>query len=105
MKTLHMDVFFVAKNITSSIINIKSISTCVCFVILKLNKRYSLKIIQVYAPTADHPDEDVKEFYVDITKALDDTTCHNNTIIGNFNAKIGNPLINEKSVGGFGFGI
>lgn len=60
--------FLVAKNIASSIINIKSTSTRVCFIILKLNKRYALKIIQVDALSADYPDEDMEEFYEDPTR-------------------------------------
>lgn len=33
------------------------------------------------------------------------TTCPYNTVMGDFNARIGNPLLNEKSVCGFEFGV
>lgn len=64
-----------------------------------------MKIVQVYAPTSDHSNEEVETFYDDIEKALNDAPCHYATIIGDFNARIGALRNNETSVGNFGLGL
>ena len=57
--------------------------------ILKLNSRHNLKIIQAYAPTSDHSEDEMEIFYDDITKALNQVTTHFTIICGDFNAKMG----------------
>lgn len=72
----------------------KSVSTIVVSLILKLSERYALKIVQEYAPTSDHVDYEVEEFY-------DDTVTHF-ILCGDFNAKIGRMRdATEISLGNF----
>ena len=61
--------------------------------------------MQVYAPTSDHADREVEDFYDDITLALNDTKTHYNILIGDFNAKMGKRTDDtETSLGKFGLG-
>ncbi|CAK1588891.1 unnamed protein product [Parnassius mnemosyne] len=53
--------FIVNKSLVNNVVNIGSVSTRVAYLILRITKRYSLKVIQVYAPTSAHPDEEVEE--------------------------------------------
>ena len=56
---------------------------------IRLTKRYNLKVIQMYAPTSAHSDNEVEEMYEDITKALHTIQkAHFNAIMGDFNAKV-----------------
>lgn len=61
-------------------------------------------IIQVYAPTADKPDETIEAFYSDLTNTLRKLPKNDITlIIGDFNAKIGQGRCGEV-IGPFGLG-
>ena len=62
--------FLVNKNIAGNIISFNSISDRVAWLKIKLNKRYTLKIIQVYAPTATSSEEEIETFYDDINKII-----------------------------------
>lgn len=67
-------------------------------------KPIDLNIIQVYAPTGDHPDDEVEEFYDIMGQAL--RHCKPNEIIivmGDLNAKIGEGRQGEV-VGPYGLG-
>ena len=62
-------------------------------------------IIQVYAPTSDHDDDEVEQFYEDITKALEEHKASYTIVMGDFNAKVGKQQEGEESVlGKFGIG-
>lgn len=69
--------------------DIKSVTTPVTYLIASLNLKYNLKIIQAYAPTTEHPDEEVESFYDDITKAMSEKKTLCMMLIRDFNAKIG----------------
>jgi hypothetical protein len=59
----------------------------------------------VYAPTSAHSDDEVKEIFNDISKALHSTTkTHDNVVMGDFNAKMGVHNCSESVVGCHGFG-
>ena len=47
-----------------------------------------LKIVQVYAPTTSHSDEETDNFYNTIDKILEKQT-HYTIVMGDFNAKVG----------------
>ncbi|KAG7307782.1 hypothetical protein JYU34_006375 [Plutella xylostella] len=96
--------FLIHKKLSPAVKNITSVSTRVCYVNLTLNSRYAVKVIQVYAPTSKHPDEEVETFYEEVEKAYLENPCHFTIIMGDFNAKVGPPLANETSVGQFGLG-
>ena len=97
--------FFIHRKHEENIIQIKNVSTRVAFLTVKLSERYFLKVVQVYAPTSDHADREVEDFYDDITLALNDTKTHYNILIGDFNAKMGKRTDDtETSLGKFGLG-
>nr|ADI61810.1 endonuclease-reverse transcriptase [Bombyx mori] len=97
--------FLVNKILTDNIVEVSSVSTRVAYLIIKLTERYSLKVVQVYAPTSSYSDDDVEIVYDDITRALHDTTkAHFNVVMGDFNAKVGVQTCDESVLGSFGYG-
>ncbi|XP_055387849.1 craniofacial development protein 2-like [Condylostylus longicornis] len=74
--------------------------------LLKINaKPLTLNIIQVYAPTFDKSEEEVEDFYAEVTKVLKLTRRHElNIIMGDFNAKVGDEKV-ENVCGNFGLGV
>ncbi|KAJ0183167.1 hypothetical protein K1T71_001143 [Dendrolimus kikuchii] len=84
---------------------VNSVSNRVAYLVLKLTNRYSLKVVQVYAPTSAHSDEEVEAMYDDITKAIHGTTsAHYNVVMGDFNAKVGVQKCDEPIIGPYGLG-
>lgn len=79
----------VAKTVAECVTNFVPVSERV--MLLQINALpVQLNIIQVYAPTTDHSDEEVAEFYTQITGILQQLPKKELTIImGDFNAKIG----------------
>ena len=62
-------------------------------------------IIQVYAPTADKPDEEVESFYKDVEKLMKMTKNEEITLLmGDFNAKVGGRRVGD-TVGAYGLGV
>jgi len=97
--------FMVHKKHIKDIVKIESICSRVIYLILKLNKRYTIKIIQVYAPTTDHNDEEIENFYEDIYRAMQQDKTHYTLLMGDFNAKLGHREDEaETAVGPFGYG-
>ncbi|XP_044759008.1 craniofacial development protein 2-like [Coccinella septempunctata] len=95
--------FLIHKRHNSGIVSIKTISPRVIYVILRLNKRYNMKFIQVYAPTTKQTDEEMDLFYDDVSKAWEDQRTHFTFLCGDFNAKVGLKSNNsETALGGFG---
>lgn len=83
----------------------KTISDRVMYVMLKISKRYSLQVIQVYAPTSASEYTEIEQLYDDITLAKISEKTHFTIIMGDFNAKIGDT--NEDNIpnrGQFGLG-
>ncbi|XP_029164802.1 craniofacial development protein 2-like [Nylanderia fulva] len=74
--------------------------------LIKINARpTNLNIIQIYAPTADAPDEEMEIFYEQIKEMLKLTKKHDmNIIMGDFNSRIGKERY-EDLMGPFGLGI
>lgn len=72
---------------------------------MKLNTKHSIKIIQVYAPTTAHSDEEVETFYEDLYSAIGQSPTKYNVIIGDFNAKLGRKANEtETALGPHGYG-
>ena len=70
----------------------------------KINSKYSVKVIQAYAPTSTHDDEEVEAFYEDVEKAIGENRSHFQYIVGDFNAKLGKrEEESEVSIGNFSF--
>lgn len=62
--------FLINKRLSAAIQKVDSISSRVCYLILKLSKRYNLKIVQIYAPTSSSDDQEIEQFYADLNQAL-----------------------------------
>ena len=76
-------------NITRSIMGYWPISNRVIMVKLQ-GKPFHINILQTYAPTQDHSNEDIEQFYEEIQQAInqaksDEIIC----MMGNMNAKVG----------------
>ena len=56
--------------------------------IVRLNKRYRINIVQAYAPTTTYSDEDVEMFYEDVEQALKRKNVQFSFVMGDFNAKV-----------------
>ena len=74
-------------------------------VVAKLEaKPLDLGIIQVYAPTAESEDEEIKQFYEELERAKKCLKSQDITIImGDFNAKVGDERVDDV-VGPYGLG-
>ena len=47
-----------------------------------------MHIIQIYAPTTSHSDEEIEDFYETLTNTHMQENCHFKIIMGDFNAKV-----------------
>ena len=67
-------------------------------------KPANIIIVQLYAPTNDHSDEEIEEFYADVKKALKQVKSGYILIVmGDMNAKVGNEKYGSF-VGRYGLG-
>ena len=63
-----------------------------------------MKIIQMYAPTSTHNNDEVESFYEDISKAIQQDQEQCTILIGDFNAKLGHKLDDsELALGPHGY--
>ena len=67
---------------------VNSISQRVAKLVLCINKRYKLKIVQVYAPTTSYSNEYINNFYNDVDETLGKPN-HYTKMMGDFNTQIG----------------
>ena len=97
--------FLVHKDIAKNVIEFKGGSERTAMIIVKLNSKYSVKIIQVYAPTSAYSDEVVEGMYEEINELMDKVSTQYTIVMGDFNAKIGMRKQGENSiVGPYGIG-
>ena len=96
--------FLIHREIAGNVEEFFSINERVAVVVIKLNKRYKLKIVQAYAPTSSHDDDAVDKFYEDVESAMNKGTAQFTIVMGDFNAKVGAKQIGERSIGNFGIG-
>lgn len=98
--------FMVNRKLKSRITEVNSLSDRVIYIKLKLSNMYELKIIQVHSPTTDHSDEEVENFYDDISNILDNIKTRYTLLMGDFNGRVGMKLSDtEISIGQYGLGI
>ena len=72
---------------------------------LKVISKYQLQVIQVYASTSSHSDEEVEELYEEIGKSMEKNKSQYKIIMGDFNAKVGQHHQSDgATVGKFGLG-
>ena len=81
--------FLVNNNIAGNVLKFDSLSDRVAYLTIRLNKMYTLKVIQVYAPTSKSSDDEIEHFYDDISKILDEEKTKYTILMGDFNAKVG----------------
>ena len=55
--------FLVNKNIKDRVVEFRGDSSRVASLTIKINTKYYLQVVQDYAPTSTHEDEEVEEFY------------------------------------------
>ena len=93
----------ISKKYTKAVMGFLPISSRVMVVKIE-GKPFNLAIIQAYAPTAEHPDEDIEKFYEDMEKACQQVASTDIMVVmGDMNAKIGRGSV-ERYVGEFGLG-
>ena len=96
--------FLINKRIAGNVEEFFSINERVAGLIIKLNQRYKVKVIQVYAPTSTHTDEEIENFYEDVETAMKKHNTQFTFVIGDFNAKVGQKVAGETVLGNFGVG-
>ncbi|XP_044755023.1 uncharacterized protein LOC123313977 [Coccinella septempunctata] len=98
--------FLINKRLKHLITETKSVSDRVIYMVLKLNKRYSVQFIHGYAPTSQADDEEMETFLEDLSRAKCSCQTHFKIISGDFNAKIGQKTTTDSDyVEKFGLGL
>jgi len=98
--------FLINRKHAADIISITSISKRVAYVIIRLNSKLKMKIIQAYAPTSTAEVEEIDQFYEDINGALTVPGCSQTFLVGDFNAKVSKRMDEaEDVIGPFGIGL
>ena len=96
--------FLVNKKWKDNITRVSSGNSRVAELVLRITDIYQLKIVQVYAPTTSHSDEETDNFYNTIDNILEKQT-HYTIVMGDFNAKCGGQTnTSERATGCFGLG-
>ena len=81
----------------------KGYSDKIAILKLHINKKATIKIIQVYAPTTSHDDEETESIYDEADQALGADKTTYTIIFSDFNAKVGlRKDLEEKGLGPFG---
>lgn len=95
--------FIIKKKYENDILKIVGISGRVAYIIIRINKRYNIKVVQLYAPTSVSEDDEIEEFYDDVSKSLDQDKTHFNIILGDINAKVDKKEAPEETcIGNYG---
>lgn len=101
----HGVAILVNKNVKEFIHKMVCVSFRVIYIVLKLNSKFSIQVIHVYAPTSTSDEEAVEQLYEDITKAKNAEKTQLCIIIGDFNAKVGQKEIGDpENIGTYGLG-
>ena len=78
-----------------NITRVSSGSSRVAELVIRVTDRYQLKIVQVYAPTTSHSDEETDNFYNTIDKILEKQT-HYTIAMGDLMRKLEDKQIHQK---------
>lgn len=95
--------FIVRSTFTDKIISCSIDNLRVGKLVLQVDKNSTLKVISCYAPTFSASDDEMEDFYNDLSEALQERTTYT-FICGDFNAKLGTGKPGEKFIGSFGLG-
>jgi len=90
----HGVVFIVRKEVLGCIITCTLASSRIISIRV-LAKPKNITIIQIYAPSSDHADEEVEEFYEDLEETIMKIPKKDIIIQGDFNAKVGPESYNQ----------
>lgn len=91
------------KRLADNIIQYTVKSHRIIYIIIKISSKYSLKVIQVYAPTSEYDDEEVESLYEELTMSIQENHTQYTLVIGDFNAKVGKKEEEtETCIGDFG---
>ena len=95
--------FLINKKWKDNITRVSSGSSKVAELVIRITDRYQLKIVQVYAPTTSHSDEETDNFYKIIDKILEKQT-HYTILMGDLMRKLEDKQINtsERATGCLG---
>ena len=84
----------------NNITRVSSGNSRVAELVLRITDRYQIKIVQVYAPTTSHSDEETDNFYNTIDKILEKQT-HYTIVMEDFNAKVGGQTNTSERATGY----
>ena len=87
----------------NNISEIKGVNDRLATLTIQINRKYTLQVIQVYAQTSTHEDDEVEELYHEIDKLLQTKTQYI-ILLGNLNGKVEKRVDEEDAVGEFGSG-
>lgn len=77
------------RNLKYLVTKTHAISERVIYIIVKLNQRYTLQVIQIYALTSAADDKEIEQLYKNVSAARRAKKTKFTVVMGNFNAKIG----------------
>ena len=93
--------FIIRRKWSRNIISCRLLSARVGILVMHINKKKTIKIIQVYAPTSASDDEEVEDFYRELDEAEQERSTYT-VIMGDFNAKLGRGRPTETFIGKYG---
>ena len=97
--------FLVNKSIAGNVSEYRGINERLAMLTLNLNKKFRMKILQVYFPKTTGTDEEVEELYEEINNLLENNKTQCTLFIRDYNAIVGyNSLDGTNVVGKYGLG-
>ena len=97
--------FLVNKNTKDRLVEFRGDSSRVASLAIKINKKYYIQVVQVYSPTSTQEDEEVEEFYEEVSKIVSENKSYYKIVIGDFNVKVGGHQQGDGAVvGQYGYG-
>ena len=97
--------FLINKALAGNVIEVKGISERICKLVLQLNKKCKINVVQVYAPTSSYEDEVVEDFYEKVSLTVESCKGSKTFVIGDFNAKVSQKEQGDHVIGKFGLGM
>ena len=90
---------------SKTVVEFRGDSSRVASLTIKINTKYYLQLVEVYALTSTHEDEEVEAFYEEVSKMMSENKTCDKVVIGNFNAKGGGHQQGDgATVGQYGYG-
>lgn len=89
-----------SEHLVKNILDAGSISSKAAYLIVKLNKKYNIRIVKAYAPISMSAEEELEDFYEDIVTVTEYSTAYFTLLIGDFNSKLGHKKSEEETAVG-----